>query len=157
MACCRELRAGGYAGPIVAGCTTVTEGEELLLAGADDFLRVPFTTGEVDVRVRAIARRRTASSRLQWGPLDVDQLEREVVVADGRTVVLTECECGILCALIEAAGAPVSRVTLRDRVSSKTPAGSNLVEVHVSRLRDKLGDEGALVETVRGQGYRVRR
>jgi DNA-binding response OmpR family regulator len=154
---CHRLRDEGYAGAILAICVGVTEGEALLDAGADDFATVPFDARELVARLRASARRASAHSRLRWGPLELDRVHREVRVG-GRSISLTARECGILVCLIEAGGGVVSRATLRERVwQRKEDRGSNLVEVHLSRLREKLGEDASAIETVRRAGYRLRK
>lgn len=72
-------------------------------------------------------------------------------------LALTQREYELLDALVAAAGAVVSRAELVDRVSRKPKAlSSNWIEVHVNRLREKLGVHARLIETVRGAGYRLR-
>lgn len=154
---CRRLRDDGYAGGIVAACADATEGGVLLEAGADDFVTEPVEASELVMRLVMTARRAKARSRLQRGPVELDRVRREVRVR-GRSIALTSRECEILACLLEAGGGVVSRASLRERVwpRKKDPA-SNLVEVHLSRLRDKLGDDAARIQTVRGAGYRLRR
>lgn len=153
---CGELREEGYAGAILAVCLDVTEGEALLDAGADDFVTVPFEARELATRVRASARRAAANSGLRWGSMELDRVRRTVRLR-GRSIALTARECEMLVCLIEAGGGVVSRATLRERVwQRKEHRGSNLVEVHLSRLRDKLGEDAAVIETVRREGYRLR-
>jgi two-component system OmpR family response regulator len=154
---CRQLRDEGYGGALVAICVDATEGEALLDAGADDFALAPLEERELVTRVVASARRISTTSSVRWGPLELDRVEREVRV-HGRSVALTARECEMLACLMEARGAIVSRAALRERVWQRTEdRGSNLVEVHLSRLRDKLGEDATLIETVRRAGYRVRR
>jgi two-component system OmpR family response regulator len=154
---CRHLRDRGYTGAVVVLCADATEGAALLDAGADDFATVPFEARELVTRVSASARRVAGTSRLRWGDLELDRVEREVRL-HGRSVALTSRECEMLACLIDARGAVVSRPTLRERVwQRKDDRGSNLVEVHLSRLRDKLGEDALLIETVRRAGYRLRR
>jgi two-component system copper resistance phosphate regulon response regulator CusR len=155
--CCRLLREKGYVGAVLAVCGEVAEGEALLDAGADDFVTAPFETRELVARIRACVRRAAAHSRFQWGPLELDRVQR-VVRLRGRSVALTARECGLLVCLIEAGGRSVSRADLRARVwPGKRDKGSNLIEVYLSRLRDKLGEDAAMIETVRRAGYRLRR
>jgi DNA-binding response OmpR family regulator len=157
VASCRRLRDEGYTGAIVAICVDPTEGEAFLEAGADDFAMAPLEGRELVTRVVAAARRAPASARMRWGSLELDRLEREVRLR-GRSVALTARECEMLVCLIEARGAVVSRASLRERVwQRKEDRGSNLVEVHLSRLRDKLGEDASMIETVRRAGYRLRR
>jgi DNA-binding response OmpR family regulator len=77
----------------------------------------------------------------------------------GRSVALTARECELLVGLMEARGGAVLRADLRERVlhGREDHRGSNIVEVHLSRLREKLGEDAGLIETVRRAGYRLRR
>lgn len=153
----RRLRERGYVGVILAVCADVTEGEASLGAGADDFVTMPFEPRELVTRIGACARRAAAHSRLRWGALELDRVHR-VLRVRGRSVSLTARECELLVCLIEAGDHVVSRTNLRARVlQGKEDKGSNLVEVHLSRLRDKLGEDAALIETVRRSGYKLRR
>lgn len=154
---CHGLRERGYVGGILAVCADAGEGAQLLDAGADDFLVTPVVSLELETRLRACIRRAAARSRLRWGSLQLDRLGR---VADirGRSIALTDRECELLAYLIEAGGQVVSRPKLREQLLQRSEdRGSNLVEVHLSRLREKLGDDAAMIETVRGVGYRLRR
>jgi two-component system, OmpR family, response regulator len=154
---CQRLRKGGYLGPILAGCSDASEAALLLDAGADDFVTTPFEPIEWITRLRACARRAVAHSHVRWGALDVDRLHR-VLRLRGRSIALTARECELLVCLIEAGDRVVSRAQLRDRLSEGGPhRGSNLVEVHLCRLREKLGPDAELIETVRRAGYRLRR
>jgi DNA-binding response OmpR family regulator len=154
---CRHLREEGYAGAVLAVCVDVTEGETLLDAGADDFVTMPLGALELVPRIRACVRRASARSGLRWGGLELDRVHR-VLRLRSRSVTLTVCEYELLVCLFEAGGRVVSRASLRERVSqAKEGRGSNLVEVHLSRLRDKLGQDAARIETVRRAGYRLRR
>jgi DNA-binding response OmpR family regulator len=152
---CRELRRRSFTGVIVATCVDVVEGEALLAAGADDFGAAE--PRELATRMRAGIRRAAGNRRLRWGPLELDRVHRDLRVRD-RSIALTARECGLLACLIEAGGQVVSRAALRERVwPRKEDRGTNLVEVHLSRLRDKLGQNADVIETVRREGYRLRR
>lgn len=154
---CRRLRAAGYSGVIVATCVDLAEGEALLDAGVDDFVTAVYSPRELVTRVRAAVQRAAKQSLLRWGPLELDRVHRDLRLR-GRRVNLTARECALLACLIEAGGQVVSRASLRERVwPRKEDRGTNLVEVHLSRLRDKLSDDARLVETVRREGYRLRR
>ncbi len=154
---CRTLRENGYAGAIVACCTDVAEGEVLLEAGADDFVSSAADALELAVRLRACAQRALARARLTWGSLELDRMRR-VVRIRGRTIDLTERESDLLACLMEAGGRIVARARLRQKVWPRTQERrSNMVEVHLSRLRDKLGADATVIETVRRAGYRLRR
>jgi DNA-binding response OmpR family regulator len=157
IARCRELRDHGFVGAILAACPSASEGEALLDAGADDFVTAPLEEIEFVARLRASTRRATARSRLRWGALELDRVGR-VARVRGREVPLTARECEVLVSLIEAGGRVVSRATLAARIWQREgDPGSNVVEVHLSRLRDKLGRDAAVIETVRRAGYRLRR
>jgi DNA-binding response OmpR family regulator len=154
---CRNLRDGGFLGALIAVCVDVDEGESVLDAGADDFVTMPYEVVELATRVRACVRRVTASARMRWGPMELDRVSR-VLHLRGWRVALTNRECGLLACLIQAGGDVVSRATLRERVWHRTEdRGTNVVEVHLSRLREKLGEDAAAIETVRRAGYRLRR
>ena len=154
---CRKLREAGLLGALVAICADVSEGAFVLDAGADDFVTSPYQVLELATRLRACVRRVTARARLRWGPMDVDRVSR-ILRLRGRSVPLTDRDVGLLACLIQAGGDVVSRATLRERVwHLKEDRGTNLVEVHLSRLREKLGEDGNVIETVRGAGYRLRR
>lgn len=150
------LRERGFVGGILAVCGDAGEGERLLEAGADDFLIAPVASLELLTRLRGCIRRAAARSHLRWGPLELDRVGR-VATLHGRAVALTDRECELLASLIESGGQVVARAKLRERLLQRTDdRGSNLVEVHLSRLREKLGEDAAMIETVRGAGYRLR-
>jgi DNA-binding response OmpR family regulator len=154
---CRALRDLGYLSAILALCENPTDGERLLEAGADDFVIAPYGPPELIARLRACARRTLDRWQLRWGAIHLDRMGRVVRIADAR-VSLSARECDLLACLMEEGGRIVTRAKLRERVwHRKEDRGTNLVEVHLSRLRDKLGEHAAVIETVRGEGYRLRR
>jgi two-component system phosphate regulon response regulator PhoB len=139
------------------------EGFEL---GADDYLTKPFSPRELVLRVHAILRRArdTASPNggrvLRAGPLRMD-LGSHQATLDGQEIVLTPTEFRLLEALVERKGRTQSRRQLLERAwDVKSEISDRLhtrtVDMHVRRLRSKLGIVGDWVETVRGFGYRFR-
>lgn len=134
--------------------------------GADDYLPKPFSPAELVLRVKSILRRATsdipqASTRppLMHGDLVVDH-DRHEVTRDGAQIPLTRVEFRLLEAIIEADGRVLTRDQLLDAVYGQDAAEvlDRTVDVHIGRLRDKLGDdaeEPRYVATVRGVGYRA--
>jgi DNA-binding response OmpR family regulator len=127
-ALCNALRESGYDAAIVAVCPDISDGGTL-----------------------------PAPSLLRWGPLELDCLLRTVRLR-GRTIKLTSRDCELLACLIHADGRFVTRARLLEQVwQGRANTGTNVVEVHLSRLRDKLGEDAWLIQTVRRAGYRLRR
>jgi two-component system phosphate regulon response regulator PhoB len=130
-----------------------------LALGADDYLTKPFSPQELVLRVGAILRRMSKRSHadiLSVGPIEIDRGEHRVRV-DGREVELTATEYKLLLLLAERRGRVQDRAKLLESVWDAAPdIQTRTVDMHVQRLRSKLGTAGDLVETVRGFGYRVR-
>jgi two-component system response regulator MtrA len=117
----------------------------------------PFWPEELIERVRARLRRPTMQPAevVEAGPLRVDLARREVAV-DGRAIELTRVEFELVAALARRLDAPVTRRWLVENVlDPDREGGERTLDVHVSRLRKKLG-QGSLIETVWGIGYRLR-
>ncbi len=157
LSVCRRLRQEGFRTPIIM-LTARGEVRERVLGletGADDFLVKPFEVDELLARIRALVRRASGFATLTVGKLSLDRLGREVLL-DGKQLDLTSREYALLLDFVHHAEKVVTRSELLARVWGTTfDPGSNLVEVHVSRLRDKLGDHAWMIETVRGVGYKL--
>ncbi|HWI27622.1 MAG TPA: response regulator transcription factor [Stellaceae bacterium] len=129
-----------------------------LRAGCDDYLSKPFAFVELLARLEALTRRGTAETRLSVADLEMDLLTRTVSRA-GRTIDLLPREFRLLEYLMRHAGHIVTRTMLLEKVwDHHFDPQTNVIDVHVSRLRQKL-DKGfatPLLHTVRGAGYTLR-
>jgi two-component system, OmpR family, phosphate regulon response regulator PhoB len=132
-----------------------------LSLGADDYLTKPFSPQELVLRVGAIIRRVAASGSnsgeiVALGPLRIDRAEHRVRV-DGLDIELTPTEYKLLLTLVERRGRVQERAHLLETVWEAAPdIQTRTVDMHVQRLRAKLGPAGDMIETVRGFGYRLR-
>ena len=126
-------------------------------AGADDYISKPFGMMELVARVKAMLRRTAAkvdAESVTVGELTVDA-RRHVVTVAGEPIALTLKEFELLRFLMENRGVAFTREKLLERVwDLGYGGGTRTVDVHVQTLRQKLGTAGAMVETVRGVGYR---
>jgi two-component system, OmpR family, response regulator len=156
----RAARAAGAKVPILmlTARDTTADRVEGLDAGADDYLVKPFELAELLARLRALLRRPAVSLDpvLRAGDLELDPATREVRHR-GELVPLTARELAILEILLRRRPWVVDRRNLAAHVwdDESDAVGSNTIDVHVARLRAKLGPAGAAVRTVRGVGYRV--
>ena len=127
--------------------------------GADDYVTKPFSPREVILRIQAILRRgdsTPAEERLSTGSIVIDPARHHVSVG-GKRVNLTSIEFKLLRTLVQRRG----RVQARDRLlydvwGYESMIDTRTVDTHVRRLREKLGEAGDVIETVRGFGYRLR-
>jgi two-component system phosphate regulon response regulator PhoB len=132
-----------------------------LTLGADDYLTKPFSPQELVLRIGAILRRVRAARDhdadvRRIGPIQIDSTAHKVTV-DGREVDLTPTEFKLLSLLAERKGRVQPRNLLLESVWEAAPdIQTRTVDMHVQRLRAKLGPAGDLIETVRGFGYRIK-
>ncbi|ACD89852.1 MAG: response regulator transcription factor [Chlorobium limicola] len=127
--------------------------------GIDDYVVKPFSPRELNLRIRAILKRdRRQRAGLQEvlsaGGLDVD-ITRHQITLDGKGVILTLMEFKLLVALLKRKGQAQSREALLSDVwdVDKT-INTRTIDTHITRLREKLGETGKMIKTVRGLGYK---
>jgi two-component system phosphate regulon response regulator PhoB len=126
--------------------------------GADDYVTKPFSPRELTLRVRAVLRRKGSgpelAESLQHGSLRVDPERHRCFIHD-EEVELTAKEFDLLLRLMRRPGRVMTREQLLDEVwGSDITVTTRTIDTHMKRLREKLGDAAALIETVRGVGYR---
>ena len=153
----RALRKLGDVTPVIilTAMDQISDRIEGLNAGADDYMVKPFDLSELSARVGAVARRYAGNPNplVSLGDLEVDLAARSVFRA-GKSVALTAREWVLFEAFVQRPGQLLSKAQLEERLYSfDTEIESNTIEVHVSKLRKKLGRER--IETVRGLGYRL--
>ena len=157
------LRAQGNRTPVLvlSALSAVDERVRGLRAGGDDYLAKPFAFAELLARVEALARRgraETPQTRLQVGDLELDLLAR-TAYRQGKRLDLLPREVSLLEYLMRRAGQVVTRTMLLEGVwGYHFDPQTNVVDVHVSRLRGKVDKpfEKPLIQTVRGSGYMLR-
>ncbi|MDY5612879.1 response regulator transcription factor [Dysosmobacter sp.] len=158
----KKLRASAHTArlPIIMLTAKGTEYDKVLGldAGADDYVTKPFGMMELLSRIRALLRRTERNDALyRCGQLTVDPGSHTVLVGD-REVALTQKEFEVLYLLLKNKGQVLSRERLIEDVWGYAFTGeSRTVDVHVRTLRQKLGEAGACIETVRGYGYKIGR
>ncbi len=158
IALCRALRAKGVARPILmlTAVDSVERKVEGLEGGADDYLVKPFAFSELVARIRVLLRRRAdLTSELSLDDLRVDLLARRVY-RGGKEIALTQKEFSMLAYFLRNKGRVLSRTQIIENVwGYDFSPGTNIVDVHVKSLREKMdaGFARKLIHTVRGVGY----
>ncbi|MBV2187259.1 MAG: response regulator transcription factor [Rhizobium sp.] len=155
----KTLRGRGDVTPVIilTALDQVSDRIGGLNAGADDYLVKPFDLAELSARIGSVARRYTGNPNpiITLGPLQIDLAARSVL-ANGKSIVLTAREWVLFEAFLQRPGQLLSKAQLEERLYSfDTEIDSNAIEVHVSRLRKKLGAH--VIKTERGLGYRLGR
>lgn len=146
--------------PVIMLTARSTEYDKVmgLDSGADDYIAKPFGIMELLSRVRAVLRRTgqtVNSSELTAGELSMN-VERHCVISGGKEVSLTLKEYELLKYLLENSGIVLTRDRLLEMVWGYNYEGeTRTVDVHIRTLRQKLGEAGSVIETVRGVGYRI--
>jgi two-component system OmpR family response regulator len=163
LALLKGLRAADVDTPvlILSALASVTDRIEGLESGSDDYLVKPFSFGELLARVNALLRRGegkgTPDLRLIVGDLEIDPLSR-IVKRSGKAIDLKPREYRLLEYLARNEGRVVTRTMLLEQVwDYHFDPGTNVIDVHVSRLRRKIeeGFDNPILHTVRGAGYRL--
>ncbi|WP_299365428.1 response regulator transcription factor [uncultured Paracoccus sp.] len=155
----KDLRAQGDVTPviIVTALDQVSDRIEGLNVGADDYLVKPFDLSELTARIGSVARRYAGNPNpiVTHGALEIDLAARSIR-RDGKPVHLTAREWALFEAFLSRPGQLLSKAQLEEKLYAfDTEVESNTIEVHVSRLRKKLGAQ--FIETERGMGYRLGR
>jgi len=154
----RELREGGDQTPalFVSGMASPQDKIAGLRIGADDYLAKPVAFDELVARIEAVSRRSLHPRPASYGGVRLDAARRRAMI-DDHEVELSPRESDLLWMLIRAEGQPVAREDLlREVMSLDFDPQTNVLDVHIGRLRKKLGPRGrSAIETVRGVGYRL--
>ncbi|CAM8672006.1 MULTISPECIES: response regulator transcription factor [Sphingobium] len=163
MAMLAALRAASIDTPVIILSALATADERIkgLTGGSDDYLTKPFAFAELLARLRIILRRggggQAPETRLSCGDLDVDLLSRKVK-RGARVIDLQPREFRLLDYLLRHQDEVVTRTMLLEGVwDYHFDPGTNVIDVHISRLRRKIDEEGEppLIHTIRGAGYRL--
>jgi DNA-binding response OmpR family regulator len=159
LAVLRKVRDAGHRIPVIMLTARGDEADRVvgLELGADDYVAKPFSPRELLARIRAVLRRAqpdALAEKLTASGITVDTGAREAWI-DGKPVELTGLEIDLLTALLRRAGRVVPRSALLELAGRGDVAvGERAVDVHISRLRKKLGDDPPTrIRTVRGVGY----
>lgn len=155
----RAQRSKGSKTPVIimTALDQVSDRIDGLNAGADDYLVKPFDLSELSARIGAVARRYSGNPnpRITLGDLSIDLAARSIT-RDNRAIALTAREWVLFEAFLQKPGQLLSKPQLEERLYSfDAEIESNTIEVHISRLRKKLGAD--VIQTERGLGYRLAR
>lgn len=153
----KALRGRGDATPVIilTALDQVSDRIEGLNAGADDYLVKPFDLAELSARIGSVARRYGGNPNpiVSHAGLEIDRAAKSVR-RDGKTIALTAREWALFDAFLARPGQLLSKSQLEEKLYAfDAEVESNTIEVHVSRLRKKLGS--GVIETERGLGYRL--
>ncbi|MCA3574722.1 MAG: response regulator transcription factor [Aestuariivirga sp.] len=153
----KALRIRGDATPVIilTALDQVSDRIEGLNAGADDYIVKPFDLSELSARIGSVARRYTGNPNpiVTHGDLEIDRAARSIR-RKGKPLQLTAREWALLEAFLTRPGQLLSKTQLEEKLYAfESEVESNTIEVHVSRLRKKLGSN--VIETERGLGYRL--
>jgi len=153
-----EIRELGRETPVIflSGLDSVEERVKGLRLGADDYVHKEFDFEELVARIGAVIRRRRSLAPIEYADLKLD-LAKRTAWRGGQQIVLSPREFDLLRTLVSRAGQVITRVDLlREVWSLDIDPQTNVVDVHVARLRRKLDGHGVpLIQTVRGEGYRL--
>lgn len=158
----RKIRVEGINTPVIALTALGSTDDKIvgLKMGADDYLVKPFAMAELIARIEAVCRRSTLkpAATLEVGELHLDLATRRIS-SGGVDIELTPTEFSILEMLMRHNGLVVTRKMLCESLwESDWEGTTNVIEVHINRLRNKLqkGSKDSLIHTVRGRGYALR-
>lgn len=159
---CTTIREGGDRTPILflSSRDAIENKVEGLNLGADDYLTKPFDVSELIARANALIRRSTRidSTVLSIGNITIDDVAHEVTVSE-KMINLTQVEYRLLKLLVSNKGKLVTRSIIVEKVWDMHGGDmmSNSINVHIRRLRKKLGDKSqkSLIKTIRGAGYKI--
>ena len=153
----KALRGRGDVTPVIilTALDQVSDRIDGLNAGADDYLVKPFDLAELSARIGSVARRYTGNPNpiITHGTLEIDRAAKSVHRA-GKPIALTAREWALFDAFLARPGQLLSKSQLEEKLYAfDSEVESNTIEVHVSRLRKKLGND--VIDTERGLGYRL--
>ena len=153
----KTLRGRGDVTPVIilTALDQVSDRIDGLNAGADDYLVKPFDLAELSARIGSVARRYTGNPNpiITHGTLEIDRAAKSIRRA-GKPIALTAREWALFDAFLARPGQLLSKAQLEEKLYAfDSEVESNTIEVHVSLLRKKLGNE--VIDTERGLGYRL--